>query len=152
MFFSHFHLMFNHLPIFGSIVLFFLMAHAIIYKKEKQIRIYLWFYVLTALATIPVFLTGDPAGDLIKRLPGVSESSIDVHETFGYVSLILMLLLGVASLGGIRFFKTRELLPSWFKYTFIVVAFISVLAVSWTGKTGGEIRHSEITNGIITLK
>ncbi len=144
--------MFNHLPIFGSIVLFFLMAHAIIYKKEKQIRIYLWFYALTALVTIPVFLTGDPAGELIKKLPGISESSIDLHETFGYVSLIIILMLGIAALAAIRFFKNKEFLPSWFKYAFIIVAFISVLAVSWTGKTGGEIRHSEITTGLVTLK
>jgi amino acid transporter len=128
------------------------MAHAVIYKKEKQIRIYLWFYVLTALVTIPVFLTGDPAGDLVKKLPGISDSSIDAHETFGYVSLVLILLLGIAALAAIRFFRNREFLPKWFKYTFIIVAFISVLAVSWTGKTGGEIRHSEITTGFVTLK
>lgn len=149
---THLHLMLNHLPIFGSVVLFFLMVHAIIYKKEKQVRIYLWFYFILALATLPVFLTGDPAGDLIKKLPGITESSIDAHETFGYISLITILLLGVSALAALRFFRTRELLPAWFKYSFIIAAFVSVLAVSWTGKTGGDIRHSEITSELPVIK
>ena len=144
--------MFNHLPIFGSIVLFFLMVHAIFNKKEKQIRIYLWFYVLVALIIIPVFLTGDPAGELIKKLPGISESLIDSHETFGYISLITILVLGVSSLAALRFFRTRELLPAWFKYSFLIVSFIAVLVISWTGKTGGEIRHSEITSEFLNTK
>jgi hypothetical protein len=144
--------MLNHLPIFGSIVLFFLTTHAVLYKKEKQIRIYLWFYILLALATIPVFLTGDPAGDLIKKLPGISDSSIDTHETFGYISLIVILVLGVSAAAALRFFKNKEFIPVWFKYSFIIIGFISVLAVSWTGKTGGDIRHSEITSELIYTK
>jgi hypothetical protein len=144
--------MLNHLPVFGSIVLFFLTAHAVLYKKEKQIRIYLWFYILLAMATIPVFLTGDPAGDLIKKLPGISDSAIDTHETFGYISLIIILLLGVSAAAALRFFRNKDFLPGWFKYSFVIVAFISVLAVSWTGKTGGDIRHSEITSELIFTK
>jgi len=149
---THLHLMLNHVPIFGSIVLFFLMVHAVFYKKEKQIRIYLWFYALLALITLPVFLTGDPAGDLIKKLPGISDATIDAHETFGYISLIIILLLGVSAAAALRFFRNLDILPSWFKYSFIAVAFISVLAVSWTGKTGGEIRHSEITSELLNIK
>jgi len=143
---THLHLMLNHIPIFGSIVLFFLMAHAVFYKKEKQVKIYLWFYVLIALITIPVFLTGDPAQDSIINLPGINKATIDAHETFGYISLITILLLGISAAAALRFFRTKAEIPPWFKYSFIVVAFISVVAVSWTGKTGGEIRHSEITS------
>ena len=144
--------MLNHIPIFGSLVLFLLMAHAVFYKKEKQVKIYLWFYVLIALVTIPIFLTGDPAQDSILNIPGISKSRIDLHETFGYISLITFLFLGVSAFTALRFFRTREILPSWFKYTFMIVAFISVLAVSWTGKTGGEIRHSEITSELVNSK
>lgn len=149
---THFHLMFNHLPIFGSVVLFFLMVHAVYFKKEKQVRIYLWFYIMVAVVTIPVFLTGDPSGDLIKKLPGISESSIDTHETFGYLSLITIMILGVAAAFVLRLFRSIEILPAWFQYSFVVIAFISVLAVSWTGKTGGEIRHSEITSELLNTK
>jgi glucan phosphoethanolaminetransferase (alkaline phosphatase superfamily) len=128
------------------IVLFFLMAHAVIFKKEKLVRIYLWYIAVTALVTIPVFLTGDPSSDYLKAVfPGVNNDLIENHETFGYISLIIILVLGVSGLAALRFFKNREVLPSWFKYSFLIVALISVFAISWTGKTGGDIRHSEIT-------
>jgi hypothetical protein len=128
------------------------MVHAVFYKKEAQVRIYLWFYMLLALITIPVFLTGDPSQDLIVNLPGINKETIDRHETFGYISLITILLLGVIAGAGIRYFKNTAILPKWFKNIFLAVAFISVLAISWTGKTGGEIRHSELTTSVQNLK
>ena len=145
---THFHLMLNHLPIFGMIVLFFLMAHAVIFKKEKLVKIYLWYFAITALVTIPVFLTGDPSSEYLKSVfPEVNNDLIENHETFGYISLIIILVLGVSGLLALRFFKGKgkEILPVWFKYSFLIVALISVFAISWAGKTGGDIRHSEIT-------
>ena len=143
---TNLHLMLNHLPIFGMIVLFFLMAHAVIFKKEKLVKIYLWFFAVTALVTIPVFLTGDPSSEYLKSVfPGVNNDLIENHETFGYISLIIILVLGVSGLVALRFFKSKEILPAWFKYSFLIVALISVFAISWAGKTGGDIRHSEIT-------
>ena len=143
---TQFHLMLNHLPIFGMIVLFFLIAHAVIFKKEKLVKIYLWYIAATALVTIPVFLTGDPSSEYLKSVfPGVNNDLIENHETFGYISLIIILVLGVSGLAALRFFKSREVLPSWFKYSFLIVAMISMFAISWTGKTGGDIRHTEIT-------
>ncbi|MDR3665724.1 MAG: hypothetical protein P4L35_02665 [Ignavibacteriaceae bacterium] len=144
---TQFHLMVNHLPIFGMIVLFFLLAYAVIFKKEKLIRIYFWYIAATALLTIPVFLTGDPSSEYLKSVfPGVNNDLIENHETFGYISLIVILVLGVSGLAALRFFKNKESLPSWFKYSYLVLALISALAISWTGKTGGEIRHTEITS------
>jgi glucan phosphoethanolaminetransferase (alkaline phosphatase superfamily) len=122
------------------------MAHAVIFKKEKLVKIYLWFFAATALVTISVFLTGDPSSEYLKSVfPGVNNDLIENHETFGYISLIIILVLGVSGLVALRFFKSKEILPAWFKYSFLIVALISVFAISWAGKTGGDIRHSEIT-------
>ena|ERR1035437_546634 len=150
---THFHLMLNHLPIFGTIVLFFLMSYAVIFKKEKMTRIYLWYFAAIALVTVPVFLTGDPSSEYLKTIsPGVNNEIIENHETFGYVSFIIILVLGVSGLAALRFFKSREILPSWFKYSFLIVALISVFAISWAGKTGGEIMHTEITSEHTIIK
>jgi hypothetical protein len=143
---THLHLMLNHLPIFGMIVLFILLAHAIIFKKENLIKIYLWYFAAAALITLPVFLTGDPASEYLKTVfPDVNNDLIENHETFGYISLIISLVLGLSGMIALRYFKDLEILPSWFKYSYLVVALLAVLAFSWTGKTGGEIMHSEIT-------
>jgi protein-S-isoprenylcysteine O-methyltransferase Ste14 len=51
----------------------------------------------------------------------------------------------VSGLVALRYFKGRDILPSWFKYSYLIVALLAVFAFSWAGKTGGEIMHSEIT-------
>jgi hypothetical protein len=138
--------MLNHIPIFGMILLFFLWSHAVFFKKEKLIKIYLWYFAVTALITLPVFLTGDPSSEYLKTIfPNVNNEVIENHETFGYISLIIALVLGVSGLVALRYFKGREILPSWFKYSYLVVALLAVLAFSWAGKTGGDIMHTEIT-------
>jgi drug/metabolite transporter (DMT)-like permease len=138
--------MLNHLPIFGMIVLFFLLSYAVFFKKEKLIKIYLWYFAAAALITLPVFLTGDPSSEYLKTIfPNVNNEVIENHETFGYISLIIALVLGVSGLVALRYFKGREILPSWFKYSYLVVALLAVLAFSWAGKTGGDIMHTEIT-------
>jgi hypothetical protein len=133
---TYFHLILNHIPIFGTVVLFFLMAHAVIFKNEKLVKLYLWYFAAVALVTIPVFLTGDPSAEYFKAvLPGVNNEIIENHETFGYISFIIILLLGVSGLIALKLFKSKEFLPFWFKYSFLIVSLISVLAISWTGKT-----------------
>jgi len=150
---THFHLMLNHLPIFGMIVLFFLMAHAVLFKKEKLVKLYLWYFAAAALITIPVYLTGDPSSEYLKSVfPGINNDLLENHETFGNISFYIILALGVSGLAALRFFRNKEVLPAWFKYTFLIVALISVFAISWTGKTGGEIMHSEISGEHIIIK
>jgi hypothetical protein len=150
---THLHLMINHLPIFGMIVLFFLLAHAVIFKKEKLIKIYLWYFAAAALITLPVFFTGDPSSEYLRSVfPNINNDLIENHETFGYISLIIALVLGVSGLVALRYFRGKEILPSWFKYSFLFVALLAVLAFSWAGKTGGDIMHSEITSEHTTAK
>jgi hypothetical protein len=150
---TYLHLILNHIPIIGTIVLFFLFAHAVIYKKDNLVKVYFWFFAVTALITIPVFLTGDPSSEYLKAFfPGVNNELIEDHETFGYLSLIIILILGASGLTALRVYRHKEIIPKWFKYSFLVVSFICVLVISWTGKTGGEIRHNEIIPGQTTIK
>ena len=150
---THFHLMLNHLPIFGMIVLFFLMAHAVLFKKEKLVKLYLWYFAAAALVTIPVYLTGDPSSEYLKSVfPGINNDLLENHETFGNISFYIILTLGISGLAALRYFRNKEVLPAWFKYTFLIVALISVFAISWTGKTGGEIIHSEISGEHTIIK
>jgi hypothetical protein len=144
---THLHLMLNHLPIIGMVILSLLLLHAFIFKKENLIKIYLWYFAAVALISVPVFFTGDPSAEYLRALfPNANNELIENHETFGYISFIIILVLGVSGLLALKFFKGKEVLPSWFKYSFLTVTIVSVFAISWTAKTGGEIRHSEITS------
>jgi hypothetical protein len=52
-------------------------------------------FVFSALATIPTYLTGEPAEDAIEGVAGAIEPWIEPHEEAALVSLILGEALGV---------------------------------------------------------
>lgn len=138
--------MLNHLPIIGSVILLFFFAHAIIFKKENIIRLsYIFFIIIGAMAAL-VYITGDPSAEIVEKLPGVKESIIEEHENYAVISLLLFILSGMLSIFALVSLYKKKLLPAWFIYSVLVVSFISVVAVSYTAKTGGEIMHPEISN------
>jgi magnesium-transporting ATPase (P-type) len=141
---THIHLMINHVPILGSYLLFFVFGYAVILKKEQIFRQLLWSYVLIAIATVLVYLTGDPAADVIKKLPGMNTALIQNHEDIAFIALLIIIALGVASLIGLKYFKKEAPLPAWFKYGFLVIAFASIVTITWAAQIGGMIHHPEI--------
>ena len=141
---AHAHLYLNHFPIIGSIILFILFAYSIIKKKENLIRISLWFFVCIALILIPVYFTGDPAEESIINSPGMSEELIEPHESAALVSLIIMEVIGAASLLTVLIFKKEKKIPSWLGYSLAVLAIVYLGSVGITANLGGQIRHPEI--------
>lgn len=150
---THAHLFMNHLPFLGSAFTFVFLMYSFHKKNTDFIKLFLWVFVFFAVLTIPVFLTGDPAGEVVKNIPGISENLVDNHENAGYVSLILVEITGAFALLGIYLLSKSAIVANWFKYSFVILAFASIVSFAWTANLGGQIRHSEIeTNSQIELK
>jgi hypothetical protein len=49
-------------------------------KSEEIKKMCLWVFVLGAVVALPVYLTGEPAEEVVEHLPGVAESFIESHE------------------------------------------------------------------------
>jgi hypothetical protein len=49
-------------------------------KSEELKKMSLWVFVLVALVALPVYLTGEPAEEVVEHLPGVAESFIESYE------------------------------------------------------------------------
>jgi hypothetical protein len=142
--YAHAHLLSNHFPVFGSIITFVFLSYSIIRKRDDLIRLSLWFFVITALMVIPVYLTGRPAAESIENLPGMTEEITERHESAALVSLIIIDAIGFASLIGIVGFKKDKEIPGWFKYSIALAAIAFIVSVGITSNLGGEIRHFEI--------
>lgn len=140
---AHFHLILNHLPILGVPFGIALLASGVLRKTEELKRAALVTFALAALFTIPVFYTGEPAEETIEHLPGVSESLIHDHEELAEISMGLMVLLGISSLGTLIVFRRREI-PGSAQAAVLIVALVGAGSLALTGAAGGEIRHSEI--------
>ena len=105
--------MLNHIPVLGIAFGLALVSLALLRKSEELKRISLGFLIVIALLAIPAYLTGEPAEELVENLPGVSKSSIEQHEEAAQVAFAGVLVVGVAALGGLIFFRRRKLVPNW---------------------------------------
>jgi hypothetical protein len=99
--------------------------------------------VAGALLTLPVYFTGEGTEELVEELPGVSEGIIEQHEDMAKISLVIILITGVAAL--VSLFVQRN--KSIGRAVIIVTAVLSLASfgvMAQTAHLGGQIRHSEI--------
>ena len=153
---THLHLTLTHIPIVGTIIGIGILAYGQFSKKGEIKKVALVTFMVMAILTIPVFLTGAEAEETVEHIAGVSEQLIENHEELAETAIWLMGLLGILSL--INFFAIIKKLS--FTKTISLITLIVSLGTfglfAKVGNTGGEIRHSEIRtsnvnndNGII---
>ena len=140
---AHVHLILNHLPVLGTVFGFALLAWAVLRRNETLQRAALGTFVLTALAAIPVFLTGEPSEDLVQRLAGTAKQAIEAHEESAVVALIAIEALGAMALAALVLFRKRGI-PRPFAAGALVFALATVAWMAQTANLGGRIRHAEL--------
>ena len=141
---AHIHLLLNHIPILGSIFGLLLLLYAMLRRSDEIKKVCFGVFVITALITIPVYLTGDGAARIVQTLPGVSGEIIREHDSAATFTMVAVELLGVASLLSLWFSRKGQTLAGWLLVSVLVLAVISSGLAIWTGGLGGQIRHTEI--------
>lgn len=141
---AHYHLLFNHLPIIIPIVGTLVMLGALIVRSEIVKRVAFCIFILGGLVTFPALFTGEGAEEVVEHLPDMSRKIIHIHEeaadTFGILSYILG---GISILGLWANWKQKSF-ANWISYAVIAYSFVVLFFAQETGRTGGEIRHTEI--------
>jgi hypothetical protein len=141
---THLHPMLNHVPVLGTALGLGLIAFAIWQKSEELKKTALGVFIIVALVTVPVYLTGEPAEDVVKPLPGVSEPIIEQHEEAATVAFTGIVVLGVAALAGLLLFRRGKMVPAWYGYVVLAVSLIVGSLTTWTANLDGQVRHTEI--------
>jgi hypothetical protein len=144
---THLHLLLNHLPVLGTLFGLGLLLFGIWRKSTELKKTSLGVLVLVALAAVPVYLTGEPAGDAVESLPGVSKPIMEQHEEAAGFAFTGSLALGGAALGGLIFFRNGRALPVWYGTSLLLACLIVGGLVVWSASLGGQIRHTEIRAG-----
>jgi len=146
---SQIHLALNHVPLFFSVTGGLILLYGLIRKNDSIKILSLYFMIVAALFTIPVYLTGEGTEEMIEKLPGVSENMIHEHEEMAKIGLIIIIITGLAALI-VFLLKMKE---SFLKTGLIlcaVLSFSSFGVMAQTAHLGGQIRHSEIRNGEVS--
>jgi len=148
--FAHVHILLNHIPILGTLFGFILYVIAVARRDEDLKKICWGIFVVVALLAIPTYLTGDPAADIVKDLPGVEKSVIERHDDAATASFVALCVLGAASLGALLWIRRSKFVPAWASIALLALSLITTGMMAWTGNLGGQIRHSEIRSGTVS--
>lgn len=140
----HLHLVLNHLPVLGVVFAGILFVVARIQRSAAFQRIALWFLVGSALAAIPVYLTGEPAEEVVEGLPGMAEALIERHEEAAGAAFAAMEIVGGLALLAALVFREARAMPGALAAGLIALVLGTGGLFAWTGYLGGQIRHSEV--------
>jgi len=153
MYSAQFHLLLNHWPIIGTIFGLVLFLLAIITNRDPLKQISLILIVFVALMSIPAYMSGNAAQQVIKDMPGVSMAMIENHQGAAFISLVFLEITGAFALFGLWQYsvpKKKESRASSLSLGTAALVFlflvITVVMMSITGNTGGDIRHPEIVS------
>lgn len=147
---THIHLIITHLPIFGSILGGLVLSYGL-WSKSNDTKIAAYFvFILSSIGAGIAYLTGEAAEETIENIQGVVEANIETHEEFALFALIALIILGVASILGLFLTIRKSPLTRTIAFVVLFIALISFGLVARTGYLGGQIRHTEITNGATT--
>ncbi len=95
---AHHHLLTNHVPVVGIPIAVAVLGWGIWARQFLLQRAGLVMLTVLALRTVSVYLTGEPAEEIVEHIPGVSESLIEAHETAALVAFVTVLLVGMVPL------------------------------------------------------
>lgn len=141
--FAHLHLIMNHIPFIGIPVALSFLAHGLWTKNAPTQRFSLLVLFGLAAMVLPVYLTGEPAEEVVEHLPGVAESFIEAHEDAAKFSLILTLATGALAFVAL-WFQKNESRRRLLNLGVMGIATLALLSLAYTANLGGKIRHTEL--------
>jgi uncharacterized membrane protein len=139
----HLHLLLNHVPVIGTVFGVLLLAVAVARRSDELGRVALWLFALLAGTSVLVFLTGEPAAELVEKLPGFSEALTERHEEAALVATVVVGLVGLFSLAVLVVFRKRPL-ARWATPVALALSLGAAGAMGYAANLGGQIRHTEI--------
>ena len=143
---AHLHLVLTHLPIVGLFMVMLINLYAIFNKNNEIKKLTLWGYVVVGIFVVLAYFTGDGAEEIVKTYPNISNETIELHEHFALAFLIGLSIISSASVYIIYKNKEKQISDKTIQFLLIGSFILCVIAIE-TGSTGGNIRHSEITQG-----
>ena len=141
---THLHLMLSHLPIIGPFLAAILLGWGLWRGSREVVRTALGATVLLAMATYPIYLTGEQAEKQVEHLSWSDEQLVKEHETRAEAALVAMLITGALAALAIWLGRKGNVVPRLAPVTALVGVVVSAGLFAWAALAGGQIRHDEI--------
>lgn len=138
------HIVLNHIPVIGMIIGFILLIIGLIARRDALVKASLVMFVVFALFSIPVYLTGGPAARQISSQPGFAGNAAHEHEEIAEYALIGAVVLGAIAILTLIVWGIRYKKPGGLIILVVVVGFIVSGIMGWTAHKGGLVRRPEL--------
>lgn len=138
----HFHLIINHLPIFGLSIGIVWLLIALLMRNKAIVNAALITLFVVGLLTIPAYLSGEGAEHGLVTDCGISEHALEEHEELGFISLIATLVTGAAA--GLSWFLNRSRPLGFLNWIVLALALLTFPVIAITNNHGGQIRRPEL--------
>jgi len=145
---AHIHLLFNHFPIIGGLIGLGLLAYGWWYRNDQMVRAACVILLVMALFTAVTFLSGEPAENELRGVPGFARDMVHAHEEAADWTLWLYVPVGLLSLY-ILVRHARRAIPRVLSSALLVLLLITAAAAIRTGLLGGRISHPEVRSGFV---
>lgn len=146
----HIHLVVNHIPVILVASSFILLFISVFNKKPDYRKIAFAGFLIAAVFSLVAFESGENAEDIVEEIAGVSQDVIENHEHAAETARWMMIVLGVAGLAGLTFFRDDKKKGfQLFLYSSILISILAIGYLIYTGYLGGLIRHTELVSGLI---
>jgi hypothetical protein len=144
---AHLHLMLNHLPVLGAPMLLALLAYGLGRRLPEVTRVALWCTAALAVVTVVVYLTGEPAEELVEALPTFDEDMVERHEAVALGTTAVLVVTGALAAAALWASRRGSRLAATATRLVLVGLLAGSVAVAATAWTGGPIGHPEIRAG-----
>ena len=141
---AHVHIVLNHVPSLGSIAGLFLLAVAILTKHDGLKKFSLGVLVLVAIATLPTYISGNGARQLISKHPNLPVGIIEVHQNAAMLTLVAMTIAGAFAWFGLWEIRRFSRAGSLTTMGTLLTSTVATGLILFTGSLGGKISHAEI--------
>ncbi len=144
---AHLHLMLNHFPVVGAPLLLALLAYGLARGSPEVTRIALWATVVLGVVTLVVYLTGEPAEELVEALPTFDHDMLERHEAVALGATVILVATAVLAGLALRAGRSDGRLAGTMNRLVLAGLLAGTAGVAATGWTGGPIGHPEIRPG-----
>lgn len=142
------HLALTHVPVILSLVGLIMLIVSFFRINTPLTKTSYILILIAGIAAIPVYFTGEGAEEVIEKIPGVSEFVIEKHEEAAKRAMISIIAAGLLALVALFSFRWQTA-SRVFKTVVLLFAIISGALMAQTAHLGGQIRHTEIRNGVV---
>ena len=145
---AHLHLLVNHFPIIGSIFGLGILLAGIFLKNNSIKNTAYVVFIIASVFTLASMTTGEGAEEIAETLPNAGHDIIHEHEEIAEKFAIVMYLLGITSVLGLFLNIKQHAKAKFMAFAVLIIAVVAVALSKFVGTTGGEIRHTEIREGV----